>query len=704
VRDHLASLGGPDGGALRRAAAVYAERGQLGAALQMLLACGDPGAAAQLLAGTPPSQLEALDVLEIQAIVDRLPAEAIEAHPGLLAHYARIADAAGLFEAKSTALDRVSAIAAGHRDSALTRSIEIERATDLIREGGFGQAEQAVLRILAAAGPGELLTRARGYSALGRTTCQHRDAAGRRDLAALRDADGYFGQAAQLYERLGMRGARAGLVPYQAVWIDYAQGRAHSALERLEAGLATVVDQPRRWAYLLIYHAEVCLELARFDQVQADVRDVLRVGAELRDEVLLAYGHWELAISASHRRDADETLEQIRQAETHKGDWWGPAAADFLADAADNLDRVGHSALAVDYLRRAQQNPLDGEPVIAVAEGALLARHGDPVLAEERLLAAPGARVDPREYWRLTLLRAYAAYRRGDAGAGALAARAFEEAARLGLPQLPLTREGAITEELLGLAAETGQPAALALEAASLPVSLSVLGPFGLTRGGRPVPLTAGQGTQLLKLVAVSGGQLPADAAIEALWPDAGREAGRNRLRTVLNRQRAEAGEVIVRAGELLRLAPEIRVDLTQFEAEGRRALALWPAEPALAVAVARAAIARYRGDLLAGDPYEEWAELPREHTRRTMLRLLDLCADAAAQRGDLDETRRILELTIDLAPYDDERYLRTASTLLEQDRRGAALTVVRRARAVLAELGLPPPRRLLTLEQSIVA
>jgi ATP/maltotriose-dependent transcriptional regulator MalT/DNA-binding SARP family transcriptional activator len=704
VRDHLASLGGPDSDALRRAAAAYSERGQLGAALQMLLACGDPDAAAQLLAGTPPGQLETLDVLEIQAVVDRLPAEAIEAHPDLLAHYARIADAAGLFEIKTTVLDRLSAIMAGHPDSPLARSVEVERATDLIREGADDQAEQAARGVLAASGPGELLTRARAYSALARLSCRYQDAAGRRDLAALRDAEGYFGQAAQLYERLGMRGARAGLVPYQAVWIDYAQGNAHSALERLEAGLASVVDQPRRWAYLLIYHAEVCLELARFERVEADVRDVLRVGTELRDEVLLAYGHWDLAISASHRRDAEETLEQYRQAETHKGDWWGAAAADFLADAADNLDRVGYSALAVDYLRRAQQNPLDGEPVIAVAEGALLARHGDPVLAEERLLAAPGHRVDPREYWRLTLLRAYAAFRRGDAGAGALAARAFEEAARLGLPQLPLTKEGEISEELLGLAAETGQPAALALEAASLPVSLSVLGPFGLTRGGRPVPLTAGQGTQLLKLAAVSGGQIPADVAIEALWPDAGREAGRNRLRTVLNRQRAEAGEVIIRAGDLLRLAPEIRVDLAQFEAEGRRALALWPAEPALAVAVARAAIARYRGDLLAGDPYEEWAELPREHARRTMLRLLDLCADAAAQRGDLDETRRILELTIDLAPYDDERYLRTASTLLEQDRRGAALTVVRRARTVLAELGLQPPHRLLTLEQAIVA
>ena len=98
--------------------------------------------------------------------------------------------------------------------------------------------------------------------------------------------------------------------------------------------------------------------------------------------------------------------------------------------------------------------------MIAMAEAALLARHGDPHAAEERLLAAPARQVSPREYWRLTLLRAYAAFRRGDTDAGALAARAFEEAARLGLAHLPYTKEGAITEELLGLAVETGQPAA----------------------------------------------------------------------------------------------------------------------------------------------------------------------------------------------------------------------------------------------------
>jgi DNA-binding SARP family transcriptional activator len=60
--------------------------------------------------------------------------------------------------------------------------------------------------------------------------------------------------------------------------------------------------------------------------------------------------------------------------------------------------------------------------------------------------------------------------------------------------------------------------------------------------------------------------------------------------------------------------------------------------------------------------------------------------------------------MTIDLAPYDDERYLRAATTLLSQGRRGAALTVVRRARSALDELGLPPSDGLVTLEEQIVA
>ncbi len=371
---------------------------------------------------------------------------------------------------------------------------------------------------------------------------------------------------------------------------------------------------------------------------------------------------------------------------------------------ADDLDRVGQTSLAWEYLERAQADPRDGEAVIAMSEAAMLARHGDPVRAEACLAAVFTHRVDPREAWRVTLLRAYAAYRRGDAGAGALASRAFEQASRLGLDQLPLTKEREITTELLGLAVETGQPAALALQQGSLPTILSVLGRFALTRGGRAVAVAPGQTAQLLKLLAVSGRQLPTERVIDVLWPDADESTGRNRLRTVLNRLRTDAGDVVERDGDRLLLRPDLRVDLDVFETEARRALALGRHESTLAVAVARAALAHYGGDVLPDDQYAPWTDQPRDHARRMALDLLDLCADIAADRGDLDEVRRLVERTIDLAPYDDARYLRAASTMLEQGRRGAALAVLARARAVLDELGAPPSLDLIRIERMAVA
>ena len=66
----------------------------------------------------------------------------------------------------------------------------------------------------------------------------------------------------------------------------------------------------------------------------------------------------------------------------------------------------------------------------------------------------------------MMLLCAFARFRMGDhAAAGALAAAAFEEAAALGQPTLPLIRERSLTDELLALAVQTGKPAALALQA-----------------------------------------------------------------------------------------------------------------------------------------------------------------------------------------------------------------------------------------------
>lgn len=267
-----------------------------------------------------------------------------------------------------------------------------------------------------------------------------------------------------------------------------------------------------------------------------------------------------------------------------------------------------------------------------------------------------------------------------------------------------MTKERGTTEQLLALAVDTGHPAALALEHTALPSSLAVLGRFALTSGGREVPVTPRQGARLLKLLGVSRGRLVADQVIDAVWPDAGVAEGCNRLRTVLSRLRSEVGDVVVRDDDTIALRPDVAIDLVSFEQDARRALSMRGDETGSSLALARSAIARYRGDVLPENPYDEWAITPRERARQSMLSLLDLCADRAAERGDLDEVRRVVELSIELAPYDDDRYLRAASAFLEQGRRGAALTVVRRARSALEEIGLQPTDRLLRIEAEILS
>jgi DNA-binding SARP family transcriptional activator/tetratricopeptide (TPR) repeat protein len=700
VRDLLLTLAPPDVGVLTAAADSYVRRGEVGAAVELLLGVDEGDAAAALLSAASPASLDGIDVLEYESFIDRMDRATLDRHPAVVLHLARLYDGAALFEKRSTVLERLERAVALHGDGHIRDAVEVERINDLMRLSQYEVVEERATRFLARADRVDAVTEARAVSVLARAICWRTDEAGARDEGAMRRASELFAQAAASYRRVGLTTAAAAMVPYRAMWIDFALGNARGALATLDEGLSTVVERPRRWAFLQSFRSEVLAELGRYEEAEDAARDVLRVGERVGDDELCAFAYWDRATIASHLGDAPSVLENLRLVQQHPAEWFEPISGDFFGDAADSLGRVGETSLAWEYLERALSDPKDGEPVIAMAEAALLARHGDPERAEHCLAVVFTHRVDPRERWRVTLFQAYAAFRRGARGAGALASRAFEEAARIGLDQLPLTKEREVTEALLGLAVETGQPAALALDHASLPTALSVLGRFSLTRSGRPVALSAGRGPQLLKLLAAAGGQLPSEVVIDSLWPDADLEAGRNRLRTTLSRLRSEAGDVVVRDGETLSLASDLRVDLHQFERDAHRALALGNAEPSLAVAVAASAITRYRGDLLPGDPYEAWLERPRERARRIALELLDFCTDVATERGDLDEVRRLVELAIDHAPHDEHRYLRAASALLEQGRRGAALAVLARARSALAELGLLPPLDLVRIER----
>jgi ATP/maltotriose-dependent transcriptional regulator MalT/DNA-binding SARP family transcriptional activator len=705
VRDHLAALAPADPQALRRAASEYGRRREPGEAARLLLAAGDPFEAAALLAEMPPEVLDSMDTLELGALFDELPAEAVDANPRLLIAVARGLLGATKFDRARELVGRAAAIAGRAGDAVLERAANAEIAQELLHQLDTVGAEEVARGVLAEAGPAEAMTRARASHALGFALCNAVDATGRRDQAALAEAEASFARATQLYLELGRPAVASAIAPYWAVSLELAAGRAGDALRRLDRALTLVADRPRRWGYVMAFRIWVAAELGDDDLCRRCFEETLRVAEQLDSDLYRAQAHWRYSLLTSYRGDATATVEHVREAERHKGTWWVPASGDFLAESADNLDRVGMTALAWEYLERVKAEPKDAAYKAALAEAAIEARHGDPERADLLVEEASRTRIDMREYWRLTLFRAYAAFRRGDSErAGALAARAFEEAARLGQEGLPLLRERALSEQLLGLAVETGQPAALALRAHASPVTVSVLGRFEVAQAGRPVPLGSGQEVQLLKLVVLSGGRIHAEQAIDSLWPDADPDTGRNRLRTVLNRLRTTAGPVLGREGDVLVVEAGVQVDLAELLAEARRARSLAPTDLSLAAALARGALARYRGDVLQEDPYAEWAEAPRRRARAAVSDLLNLCADEAAARADLDALRRVVERGIELAPYDDTLYVRAASVLLEQGRRGEALSVVHRARSTFAEIGLQPPDALVALEEAVSA
>ena len=140
-----------------------------------------------------------------------------------------------------------------------------------------------------------------------------------------------------------------------------------------------------------------------------------------------------------------------------------------------------------------------------ISTGAVEARFGDPALALdvlERFARSP--QQAPRDEWRTLLFQAFACSRLGDPRASVFAAQAHAAAEALGHPDLPGRHEPDIV-------APSGQPA----------LEVTLLGAFGVTADGRPLPPPPGRGgATLVKLLALAAGPLTGEETAEVLWPD----------------------------------------------------------------------------------------------------------------------------------------------------------------------------------------
>lgn len=194
-------------------------------------------------------------------------------------------------------------------------------------------------------------------------------------------------------------------------------------------------------------------------------------------------------------------------------------------------------------------------------------------------------------------------------------------------------------------------------------LTVRMLGSLVVTLNGSVVDTVSSRRTRnlLAYLLLHRRVAVPRDVLMDTFWPTASPDAARNNLHVALSgvRQALRAASpvsVLRRRHDTYRLdADLIWVDVEEFEqhyAEGRRADRA--GDMAAAARCYAAADRLYEGELLAEDPYLDWASQQREALRLEFLnvqrRLVELYSAAGDHAGAVMVARRALVID----PYDE--------------------------------------------------
>jgi len=663
--------------AAREVARMYLDRSQFAAALGVMRSAGDLDGLADLFEERPWLELEAYGLPQVRAGLMLIGDQRLAARPQLLVKAAWVA------EGRDPSARRgwlALADAATAPESRWRAMVDAELARDAGRRGDVDAAERIARVALQRAGSDDLVPRAKALLAWGMANTI------RCTESSLAEADEQLTESAMLFRLVGETRWETDALNRLGYAVSFHGGRCVEAEQQMRSALSMLPSASRERAIMLTYFIDVLDHLGRTEEAMAAGREAMNIGRRLGDQLVLGYTTWALAWVAVHANDEAGTRRLLAETERHGGRWIEEAnGVEFALAACEAMCMIGDEAGARRYqqqaVERAERHSLSDAlpPGLARME----ATFGDPEVAESILADlddAPFAVV--RSRWLRRLLRAYAAHRRGDtAMAQRMVDETFSEAAAIDQPDLPMRHEQRLVAAL-------AQYRPHAVDPVVLPRRLILLGGFTLFGpNGDDVSPPPGHPATLVKLLALRSTST-VEEVIDSLWPDADVSTGRSRLRNLLNRIKSVSGDVVIRTADSLRLDPSIDIDVTTFESLAAGAFA---ADAGERPGLARLAAAVYTGELLPGDRFEDWAAARRERLKRLFLALVDLLATDAEQRGEFDEALRQLDLGIASEPLDETRYVRAATMLIQQGRRVTAAEVVRRAVAVLDDLGVAP-------------
>ena len=473
-------------------------------------------------------------------------------------------------------------------------------------------------------------------------------------------------------------------------------GRFDEALGQLSQLLATTDLSDAERSMTTLIEGFVLYNANRLDSAEARFVRATDIGYVHENPRLIAAAAWGRALVAARRNDLPATLRWIASAEnTALSDDDDMHGVPFLCDVTNMLGAFGELETAQRYFDRAVARR-DIYPDQVNSTGFLLdARRG--VLGD---LDAVLQTTPPAHVWLVKLLGAYASAKQDRLDdARRLFAESQHELVALGFGDAEAMGEGRIARELQTMLERPAvapdaappvrrAPATPSTRSAAL-LRLCVVGePMTVHEDGEARVIPSGNPQRLVGVVVANGGSATFDQLGESIWPGEDVETSRARLRNVLLRLRRAVGDVVVRSGSGVRLAPGVSCDLLEFDRLARDALSATRADPELAGRLAHDAIEAGDGTVFVDFEYDEWAITARRAAEQQLIGLFDLLSVQAEDADDLPLAQSLAERALRLDRYTDSRYVRLAELLTLQDRVAAAIAVLDDAAEVARELG----------------
>ncbi len=228
-------------------------------------------------------------------------------------------------------------------------------------------------------------------------------------------------------------------------------------------------------------------------------------------------------------------------------------------------------------------------------------------------------------------------------------------------------------------------PAVLARPAPAGDVAVAALGRLSVQVGGHSRDadwLQQRPGQVFRYLLASRSAAQRSEAIAAALWPDRGPSAVANvrycvfKLREQLADSTDPADSVVAREAAGYRLDPRrLKLDVDVFQRTATAGIAAARrGEQAAGEGLLAEALALYRGDFLADDPYADWAFTEREYLRALAGKGLATMAQIAVSAGRLVAAADHLQRLAQLEPFDSHVHQMLIEVCLRRGRRTEAL------------------------------